>query len=57
MEDTIRANERKYGSNYSLSNYVDFFVSMKDTLTTYIMLLLMTEINMYNQNMITIHLP
>lgn len=39
MEDTIRANERKYGSNYSLSNYVDFFVSMKDTLTTYIMLL------------------
>ena len=39
MEDTIRANERKYGSNYSLSNYVDFFISMKDTLTTYIMLL------------------
>ena len=39
MEDTIRINEKKYGTNYFRSNYVDFFVSMKDTLTSYIMLL------------------
>lgn len=39
MEDTIKANERKYGPDYSQSNYVDFFITLKDALLSHVILL------------------
>lgn len=39
MEDTIKANERKFGSDYSQSNYVDFFITLKDALLSHVVLL------------------
>lgn len=39
MEDTIKANERKYGPDYSQSNYVDFFITLKDALLSHVVLL------------------
>lgn len=39
MEDTIKANERKYGPCYSQSNYVDFFITLKDALLSHVVLL------------------
>lgn len=39
MEETIKANEKKYGSNYSSSNFVDFFISLKDIVASYVMIL------------------
>ena len=38
-EEVVKANEKKFGVEYSKNNFVDMFVSMKETLTTQIMLL------------------